>query len=55
MGNNTVSGQIIIRSPQGSYNIVQLVYNTSLFDLKTSIAKRASIWLKPVQFAGSID
>ena len=31
------------------------MYNTSLFDLKTSIAKRASIWLKPVQFAGSID
>jgi hypothetical protein len=37
-GNKTVPDQIIIRSPQGSNNIVQLMHNTSLFDLKTFIA-----------------
>ncbi len=37
-GNRTVPGQIIIRSPQGSNNFVQLMHKTSLFDLKASIA-----------------
>jgi hypothetical protein len=37
-GNKTVPGQIIIRAPQGSNNIVQLLHNTSLFDLKASMA-----------------
>ena len=37
-GSRTVPMQVIIRSPQGSNNMVQLMHNTSLFDLKASIA-----------------
>jgi fido (protein-threonine AMPylation protein) len=37
-GNRIVPPQIIIRSPQGANNKVKLLYNTSLFDLKASIA-----------------
>lgn len=37
-GNRTIRGQIIIRSPKGSNNIISLMHNSSLFDLKTSIA-----------------
>ena len=37
-GNRIVPGQIIIRSPKGSNNIVQLIHNTSSLDIKTAIA-----------------
>lgn len=37
-GNRIVPIQTIIRSPKGSNNIVQLIYNTSLLDLKLIIA-----------------
>jgi len=37
-GNRTVPAQIIIRSPKGSNNIIRLLHNTSLLDIKTSIA-----------------
>jgi len=37
-GNSTVPRQAIIRSPKGSNNIIQLIHNTSLLDIKTSIA-----------------
>ncbi|MDR1098343.1 MAG: Fic family protein [Tannerella sp.] len=37
-GSRIVPGQIIIRSPQGSNNAAQLMHNTSLFDLKATIA-----------------
>lgn len=37
-GNSTVPGQAIIRSPKGTNNIIQLLHNTSLLDIKTSIA-----------------
>jgi fido (protein-threonine AMPylation protein) len=37
-GNITVPKQIIIRSPRGSNNNIQLMHHTSLFDVKTSIA-----------------
>lgn len=38
-GNSTVPGQAIIRSPKGSNNIIRLIHNTSLLDIKTSIAQ----------------
>jgi fido (protein-threonine AMPylation protein) len=37
-GNRTVPGQIIIRALKGSNNIVQLMHNTSLLDINTSIS-----------------
>lgn len=37
-GNWTVPIQIVIRSPQGANNIVNLLYNTSILDLKVSTA-----------------
>lgn len=37
-GNRTVPSQIIIRTIKGSNNIVQLLHNTSLLDIKASIA-----------------
>jgi len=37
-GNRTVPAQTIIRSPKGSNNIIRLLYNTSLLDIKTNIA-----------------
>lgn len=36
-GSRIVPGQIIVRSPNGSNNAVQLMHNTSLFDLKAAI------------------
>ncbi|WP_165025740.1 Fic family protein [Dysgonomonas sp. ZJ279] len=44
-GIRTVPRQIIIRSMQGSNNLIQLPYNTSLFDLKASVA--GSIYKEP--------
>ncbi|MDR1897973.1 MAG: cell filamentation protein Fic, partial [Prevotellaceae bacterium] len=37
-GSKTAPRQVIIRSPKGSNNAVQLMYNTSLFDLKAATA-----------------
>ncbi|GHT28509.1 hypothetical protein AGMMS49574_02980 [Bacteroidia bacterium] len=37
-GNRVVPAQIIVRSPQGSNNVVKLMHNTSLFDLNAAIA-----------------
>jgi fido (protein-threonine AMPylation protein) len=45
-GSRTVPGQIIIRSPQGANNAVQLMYNTSLFDLKAAVA--TSVYKEPL-------
>ncbi|MDR1938989.1 MAG: Fic family protein [Tannerellaceae bacterium] len=44
-GNRIVPGQIIIRSLRGSNNVVQLIHNTSLFDLKAAIA--TSVYKEP--------
>ncbi|MDR1919278.1 MAG: cell filamentation protein Fic, partial [Tannerellaceae bacterium] len=44
-GNRIVPGQIIIRSQQGSNNIVRLMHNTSLFDLKAAIP--TSVYKEP--------
>jgi hypothetical protein len=41
-GNRIVPAQIIIRSPQGHNNLTRLMYDTSLFDLKTSIGNPVS-------------
>ncbi len=37
-GNMVVPLQVIIRSPKGSNNIVKLMHNTSIMDIKTNIA-----------------
>ena len=37
-GNRAVPTQTIIRSPKGSNNIIRLLHNTSLLDIKTTIA-----------------
>jgi len=37
-GSRIAPAQIILRSPKGSNNVVQLMYNTSLFDLKAATA-----------------
>ncbi|MDR1582096.1 MAG: Fic family protein [Prevotellaceae bacterium] len=37
-GKNVVPKQVIIRSPKGANNIVQLPFDTSLLDIKTTIA-----------------
>lgn len=39
-GNCTVPRQAIIRSPKGSNNIIQLIHNTTLLDIKTFIANQ---------------
>ena len=44
-GNRIVPIQTIIRSPKGSNNIVQLIHNTSLLDLKLIIA--SSVYKEP--------
>jgi fido (protein-threonine AMPylation protein) len=44
-GNRIVPEQIILRAPQGSNNVVQLMHNTSLFDLKAAVA--ASVYKEP--------
>ena len=44
-GNITVPGQIIIRSPKGSNNAVQLIHGASLLDLKATTAN--SIYTEP--------
>ena len=36
-GNWTIPTQIVIRSPKGSNNVIQLLHNTSLLDLKVSL------------------
>lgn len=39
-GKTTIPAQSIIRSPNGNNNIIKLMYNTSLFDLKADIPQK---------------
>jgi hypothetical protein len=50
-GNRIVPKQAIIRSPKGSNNVRNLLHNTSLLDIKTSIGKSI---IKDAQFALNI-
>lgn len=44
-GNRTVPTQIILRAPKGSNNMVKLLHNTSLLDIKVAIAN--SVFKEP--------